>query len=243
MYRSGLIYYKIEKFSGSYINLRNFKKANTILMRSLLFLLVFLSSVHSFAQARDQRCVFFLHNMFLETAGMDDAHPEYGKYEYKQILSAFEKEGFIVFSEIRKRGTDGDTYAAKVRGQVDSLLKKGVKPGHITVVGTSKGAYITWRASALLKNKDVNFVLIGICNEGTLEQKKGFDPYGNILSIYEHSDALGQSCSALKARSPGTMPHFKEIELNTGLKHGFLYKASPGWLTPTMMWAKGNYTF
>ena len=35
--------------------------------------------------------------------------------------------------------------------------------------------------------------------------------------------------------------HFKEIELNTGLKHGFLYIASDEWIKPCKMWAKRNY--
>jgi hypothetical protein len=212
-------------------------------MRSFLFLLAFLCSITLRASAKDERYVFFLHNMFLETAGIDDPHPEYGKCEYRQIISAFEKEGFIVISEIREKGTNGDTYAVKIKAQIDSLLKKGISPGHITVVGTSKGAYIGWCVSALLKNRDLNFVLIGICNESTLDSNRGSDPYGNILSIYEHSDVLGQSCRALKNRSVGTMPHFKEIELNTGLKHGFLYKASTSWLEPALLWAKGNYAF
>jgi hypothetical protein len=37
------------------------------------------------------------------------------------------------------------------------------------------------------------------------------------------------------------VPHYKEIELNTGLKHGYIYKPLPEWMNPAIKWAKGNY--
>lgn len=203
---------------------------------SLLFVLCVVPGV----DAREQRYVFFLHNMFLETAGLEDAHPEYGKAEYREIVAAFEKEGFTVISEIRKRGTDGVVYAQKIKGQIDSLLGKGVKANAISVVGTSKGAYIAWHVAALVKKRQMNYVLIGICNETTLADNRSIEPCGNILSIYEKSDVLGQTCISLKSSS-SCIAAFKEIELHTGKKHGFLYKADPLWLKPAINWAKGNY--
>ena len=35
--------------------------------------------------------------------------------------------------------------------------------------------------------------------------------------------------------------HFKEIELNTGMGHGFLFKPLKEWIEPTIKWANGNY--
>src|SRR5690606_10238116 len=129
----------------------------------------------------------------------------------------------------------------KVKRQIDSLLERGVHPSRITVVGASKGAYIAWVVSSLLKNKDMNFVVLGICSEALLSSNPGTDFCGNILSIYERSDNIGQSCASCKARSTCSIPQYKEVALNTGLKHGFLFKASPGWLRPAIEWAKGNY--
>lgn len=31
------------------------------------------------------------------------------------------------------------------------------------------------------------------------------------------------------------------MELQTGLKHGFLFKALPAWLEPTIAWGKQRY--
>ena len=187
-----------------------------------------------------QRYVFFLHNMFLEQQGIDGVHPEYGRAEYKEILDAYKKEGFVVISELRAKNTDAFAYAQKVAGQVDSLLKLGVPAAHITVIGTSKGGYIAMYTSALLKNRELNYVFIGCCGEGNLSDDK-IHFYGNVLSVYERSDVIGRSCQKEHVKAGNDVIRFKEIELNTGLKHGFLYKPLDGWIKPSVAWAKGDY--
>jgi len=187
-----------------------------------------------------QNYIFFLHNKFLEEYSLEDAHPEYGKCEYTQILNDFKKEGLQVISELRKKNTNVSISATKVVKQIDSLLALGVKPGQITVVGTSKGGYIAQAVSILLKNDKVNYIFIGCCNRSDLPESSGTF-YGNILSIYEKSDSLGQSCIEIKNRSVKSVKHFKEIQLATGLKHGFLYKALPQWIEPSVKWAKQTY--
>ena len=210
-------------------------------MKQVLLSFLLLCSSISIASAKNKRYVFFLHNMYLEQAGLNGEHPEYGRVEYKEVISAFEKEGFTVISEVRKNGTDAVEYAKKVKRQADSLIATGVRASYITVVGTSKGAFIAWHVAGMMGKKNMNFVLIGICNESTIADNKNVQPSGNILSIYEKTDVIGQSCLAVKNSSTGEINHFREIELNTGQKHGFLYKASPLWLGPAIKWAKGNY--
>ena len=202
---------------------------------TLLLLLCIYSALSS-----GQNYVFFLHNKFLEEYGLQDSHPEYGKCEYAAILQRFRSEGLIVISELRPKNADAVKYAQKIAKQVDSLVKKGVKPSHITVVGTSKGGYIAQYVSDVLKNKEVNYVFIGCC-DADISNMPAIKYYGNILSIYERSDAP-HSCGQMKSRSGAGVTRFKEIELNTGLKHGFLYKPLDGWMKPAIAWAKQNYT-
>jgi len=187
-----------------------------------------------------QHYVFFLHNKFIEENFLNDSHPEYGKAEYFQIVSAFKRRGLTVISEIRPRNTDVHDYAAKVAGQIDSLLQNGAKASHITVIGTSKGGYIAQYTSSLLKNPEVNYVFIGSCDEEDVAKKPDINFSGNILSIYEKSDTP-HSCQNMKTKSENAVGRFEEIELNTGLKHGFLFKAMPEWIDPASKWAKGNY--
>lgn len=209
-------------------------------MKRLLILLLLLLPLSGFARG-ETKYLFFLHNKFVELTALKEDHEEYGKMEYHEIVDAFKKEGFVVFSEIRAKDTDGDKYALKIKRQIDSLLKKGVKPSNITVVGTSKGGYICWKVSALMKNKQINYVLVGICSESLLNSNPNDNLYGNVLSIYERSDVLGQTCASFKKRAGDKIVHYKEIELNTNRKHGFLYKALPDWISPSVKWARGDY--
>lgn len=186
-----------------------------------------------------QRYIFFLHNKFIEDEGLKGVHPEYGKAEYKEIVDAFCKKGFVVISEVRPKGADGIAYAHKTKWQVDSLVKKGAKPSDITVIGTSKGGYIAQYTSGLLKNNDINFVFIGSCGE-YLDEEPDVKWYGNILSIYEKTD-IWLSCEKMKNRQGDHIHHYKEIELNTAMKHGYLYKALPLWIDPAAKWASGQY--
>jgi dienelactone hydrolase len=157
------------------------------------------------------------------------------------ILQSFKKDGFIVLSEKRIKNTDTKKYAEKIVSQIDSLIKTGVKPNHITIVGTSKGGYIAQYVSTFAKNPNLNFVFIGSFQESDIENYPEINFCGNILTIYEKSDFFGVTAIKRKETSKLKINQFKEIELNTGLKHGFLYIASDEWIKPCKMWVKRKY--
>jgi hypothetical protein len=213
------------------------------LIKALTFSLTILSSILSFSQAKNenQRYIFFFHNKFVQENPLNAAHPEYGKAEYNEILESFRKDNFIVFSEKRKKNTNSAEYAEKIVKQVKALIKKGVPPNHITVIGTSQGVYIAQYVSTYLSNPDVNFVFIGCFRDSDIQEIPDINFCGNILTIYETSDIYGGSAVKRKETSKLQVNHFKEIELNTNLKHGFLFKALDEWIVPSKKWANGNY--
>lgn len=190
---------------------------------------------------KDQHYIFFLHNKFIEENDLSVSHPEYGKAEYNEILASFRKDNFIVYSEIRKKNTNAYDYAEKIAKQIKKLLKKGVPPNRITVVGTSKGGYIAQYVSTFVANPDMNFVFIGCFRDVDIQEIPDINYCGNILMIYEESDVLGVDATKRKETSKLKINHFKQIELNTNLKHGFLYKASDLWIAPSKKWANSNY--
>ena len=187
--------------------------------------------------------VFFLHNQFLEDNDITAQHPEYGRAEYNEIINSFKQEGFAVISEKRKAKTNVKEYAQKVASQIESLLKKGVKPDHITIIGTSKGGYIAQYVSTFIANPNLNFVFIGSFQESDIENFPEINFCGNILTIYDKSDTFGVSAIRRKETSKLKINKFVEVELDTKLKHGFLYKPLKEWLEPSKMWAKRNYNF
>jgi hypothetical protein len=213
--------------------------------KPFILLIIMLFSVMGFSQEKpakqDQRYIFFLHNAFVEQNDLNVAHPEYGKAEYNEILASFRKDNFIVFSEKRKKNTNAADYAEKIVKQIKGLLKKGISPDKITVIGTSKGGYIAQFVSTFLANPDVNFVFIGCFTDSDITKIPDINYCGNILTIYEKSDVYGVSAIKRKETSKLKINHFKEIELNTNLKHGFLYKAADNWIAPCKKWANGNY--
>ena len=214
-------------------------------MKYLLILLIGLMSCTNRAkleQNLDKNYVFFLHNRYLETHQDGDYDTVYKtKIEYSKILNSFKEDGFIVISEKRKPETNGIVYAKKVVGQIDSLINLGVKPNHITVIGTSKGGYIAQYVSTFKNNPHINYVFIGSYQESDLVEMPDINFSGNVLTSYEKSDKYGVSAIKRKETSQLKINHFKEIELNTGLKHGFLYRVLDEWMEPSKKWAKRNY--
>ena len=186
--------------------------------------------------------IFFIHNKFLEENPDGTFTDKYNvTVDYKGILQSFKDDGFVVLSEKRSPKANGQEYAKKIVHQIDSLISKGVKPNHITVIGTSKGGYIAQFVSTFAKNPNLNFVFIGSFQDTDIEEMPSINFCGNILTIYEKSDFFGVSAIKRKETSKLKINQFKEIELNTGLKHGFLYIASNEWIKPCKMWAKRNY--
>jgi pimeloyl-ACP methyl ester carboxylesterase len=181
------------------------------------------------------RYLFYLHGYIVEAGNTRPTSPKFGVFEYEQILETFRQGDFIVISEARKKNPEIEPYARKVAEQVRQLLKAGVPPEHITIVGASQGSWIAMLASTYLENRNLNFVLIAACSadEGLL---KLVNLHGSVLSIYEKSD-LAQSCQNYRTDATG-INRWREVELNTGLKHGFLYRPMKEWVEPTIAWAK-----
>ncbi len=179
--------------------------------------------------------LFYLHGRIIEEKGIRPTDERFGVYEYEEILKTLADRNFIVISEARPKGTDPKQYAPKIVGQVKALLKAGVAPQRITVVGASKGAIITMLVSTLLKNRDVNFVVMSNCNDWVLENFE-VDLHGNVLSIYDVKDEFGVSCRKIFERASG-LNRQNEIMLKVGTGHAILYKPLKEWVDPVVRWA------
>jgi hypothetical protein len=180
--------------------------------------------------------LFYLHGRIIENRGIRPTDPKYGVYEYEDILKTLAAKGFAVISEARAKDTDVNQYAAKVVQQVNTLLAAGVPPSRITVLGASKGSVITMRVSTLLRNKDVNFVIMSNCNDWD-NQNFQIDLYGNVLSIYDVNDEFGQTCQKFFDKAHGLNRH-NEVVLKVGTGHAVLYKPLKEWIDLVVEWAR-----
>ena len=187
------------------------------------------------------RYLFYLHGKIIEDVGLPAVSPVFGAYDYAGILRALEGHGFVVISEPRPRDTNPDAYARRLVEQVNALLKAGVPPRNISVVGASKGAYIAATVSFLLHEPAINYVLIGTCHADTVQAWKsgGFQFHGNVLTIRDVADLeYSGSCQELFGISEGKgLGRHQEIVLQVGTGHGVLYRPLDDWILPTVEWA------
>lgn len=190
---------------------------------------------------KESKYLFYLHGKIIEDQGIPAVDPKYGEYEYGAILDKFSDKGFIVISEQRSKNTDSLLYAQRIAEQVTELLEANVPPKNITIVGASKGAGIAILTSNILKNKEINFVIMAICAPATVEGLKNDQVvlYGNVLSIFDSKDELAGSCEGLFSFSKDKgLNRWDEIVLDVGTGHGILYKPLEEWIDPVIQWAK-----
>jgi putative hemolysin len=190
-----------------------------------------------------EKYLFYLHGKIIEDQGLPAVSPDFGEYQYVEILQALSSHGFRVISEVRPKDADPQKYARHVADQVNALLAASVPAENITVVGASKGGGIAIYISNLLKNEKVNTVPMAICSPDTVAQLINDQVvlYGNVLSIYDASDDLSGSCADLFTFSEGKgLSRHKEIVLNLGLGHGILYQPLDEWVKPVVEWAGGK---
>ena len=180
--------------------------------------------------------LFYLHGLIVEEAGIRPKSEEHGYYEYEGILEELAREGFLVISEAREKGTQIKPYAEKIVSQIRDLLVKGVPAENITVVGASKGGVICAYISAMLQRKDIHFVILAGLFEKCL-QDEDLKLYGKVLSIHDQSDTQSITPALYFQRSEG-LGHFSAIVVDLHLGHGLIYRPYREWLDPLLAWVK-----
>lgn len=185
-----------------------------------------------------RRYAIYVHGRIVEEGGRRPTHPTFGIYEYDAILDSLRKAGLIVLSDQRPPGVGVDSFATRLIHQVDSLLRLGVPPQAITVIGFSRGGAIAILASSRMQDSTISFVFMGACGPWAFE-RPDIRVTGRLLSLYETSDSLGVSCAPLFTRR-GAGSQVRELPLSLGLGHGTFFQPRSAWLAPAIAWAHGQ---
>jgi hypothetical protein len=181
--------------------------------------------------------VFYLHGAVVTEFGnnaINQSVPEWGPYEYLNILDSIKKRGFNVISEQRQKGMADSFYVKLISRQVDTLLRAGVKRKDIVILGASAGWDIALHVSARLRERKIGFIVMGGCWPDSYKSYTGVRLYGRFLSIIEKTDPHQTCIKIFENRKEITS--YKEIILDTGLSHGFIYKGYKEWLDPVVNW-------
>jgi len=179
--------------------------------------------------------LFYSHGQIVEGSDGRPVSPEFGPYDYRAILERLSERGFVVISTIRPAGSQIEASAAALRTQVQQLLDAGVAPDHVVVVGVSKGGLIAIRASHLLANPQLRFVIIaGLF--ASFAGKPDYLPYGRVLSIHDASDAHDIRPDPFLS-DPARVPSSQVLVTHTGLGHGLSYRPREEWISPLVDWS------
>jgi hypothetical protein len=103
------------------------------------------------------------------------------------------------------------------------------------------GAEVALLASAKLHEPELRFALLGACLSLSVPElwaERGRRPAGHLLAIREKSDETTEPCPAwTDAAGPRGRLEVRELLLDTGLRHGFLFRPLPEWVDPVVEWA------
>ena len=187
------------------------------------------------------RHLIYLHGRIVQVEqSVRPVSPRFGPYELEAIRAAFRDRGFELHSEIRPQAATVSDSADGVVAEVRELLRSGVAPERITVVGASMGASIAFAAAARLQNPRLRFAFLGACpleNVRAVREEEGRPPAGQLLVIHETSDDIQPPCAPWKPEEIPPPSLLREVVLDTGLSHGFLFRPLPEWLEPVAAWA------
>jgi hypothetical protein len=180
------------------------------------------------------RYVFYSHGRIVEGDNEKPVSPDFGVYDFPAVRQAlFDGAGFNLIAYHRPRDADVGTHVAMLESWVRKLVQAGVKPSRITLIGFSRGAALTARASSGLRDLGINTAILAMCLDGDIKADPPLVLGGHFLSVYETTDEVG-SCAKLGQR--GKLSSFEEVAITTGLRHGAFFKPMPQWVTPLKDW-------
>ena len=182
-----------------------------------------------------EKYVFYLHGSAEESDGDNE--------KYQAAVDAISSGTDNVISEVRGN-TDPNSYAEKIKKQVNMLLSKGVPAKNISVTGFSKGSIIALATAGAINNPDINYVLLAGCSEELNEKYhvNSTKAAGRILSIYDSGDEKFDSCE--ETIKPSKTVKFEETDLDSGKGHKIFRipkeKFIEQWRDPLIEWINGQ---
>lgn len=178
--------------------------------------------------------IFYSHGYIVEGDEAKPVHARWGVYDFPEIKESLVSEKYHLIAYHRPKDTEPKKFAEKLFNDASLLIDAGVEAKNITFIGFSRGGFISILVSNLLKNDNVNFIILAGCGDYIIKQSSA-QLYGRVLSIHESSDDLVGSCEKLAQKSE-LIKSFEEISISTGKEHGAFYKPIPEWIQPLKKW-------
>jgi len=186
----------------------------------------------------NEKYVFYSHGFIVEGTNPTPTNERWGVYAFPAIKKSLSDSEYNLIAYHRAKGTDPFKHAQTLAKDVRSLINNGVEANHITIMGFSRGAFITSLTSHYLAETPVNTVILAGCGRIVSNQYSDIKMNGAFLSVYETTDGAG-TCKKLQDRSVN-LKSFDEISISTGKEHGAFYRPIPEWVIPVKRWIKNK---
>lgn len=188
--------------------------------------------------------LFYIHDNILSAENITPLHPQYGRYQYEEIVNRFATEGFMVISYPRETGAHPYLFAEEIATEIRKLLNTGVSPTHVSIVGAGQGGAITVLISMAVRNPDINVILLSSCTEAYNEYwvTQGELLWGRVLSIHHPAASGTAACMPYLEHCRGEgVPLAREIVLQEQSSPGFWLQPTTDWVLPAILWASGKH--
>ena len=178
--------------------------------------------------------MFYSHGFIVEGTNPRPENERWGVYDFPAIKQSLADSEYNLIAYHRPKETDPFEHAESLAKDVQELLKNGVDAKHITIMGFSRGAFITSITSHYLQATPVKTILLAGCGRIISSKYAHIKANGELLSVYEKSDGAS-TCKKLQIRSDN-LKSFEEISISTGKEHGAFYRPIPEWIMPVKRW-------
>ena len=138
----------------------------------------------------NEKYVFYSHGFILEGTNPTPKNERWGVYEFPAIKESLSDNEYNLIAYHRPKGTDPFKHAQVLANNVRELIKNGVDADHITIMGFSRGAFITSLTSHYLEETPVNTVLLAGCGRIVSNKYSDIKMNGDFLSVYETTDGV-----------------------------------------------------
>ncbi|CDL85166.1 esterase [Xenorhabdus szentirmaii] len=189
----------------------------------------------------DEKYVFYNHGKVLEgniEKPVNPSKPHWGVYDFPGVKESLSDPDYHLIAYHRPKNTNPFEYAKKLNNDINKLIKAGVLPQNITIIGFSRGGEITIYSATELKNKNISYIILAACSN-EIQRNKKYKLYGHVYSVIEKSDEVG-SCDGIKNNSGDNIRSYDELLIDTGQSHGVFFRPNPEWVKPVKDWIKRN---
>lgn len=151
------------------------------------------------------------------------------------IVDRFVELGFYV-EPISRNGRSDLGYSRRVADHVRLMMRQGVRPGAITVVGVGPSSRVATLASARVMHRRVNYALLGHCNP-LLRTQYRFRMSGRVLGVRDAADPDSHSCRPLWQESPKVSER-QDLVLHTRYGAALFDRPNAEWVGPVADWGR-----